>query len=152
MKKTSLLVFFLIIYSSLFSQLKYDDGPIVLGSNFVTTGTWGKNNLTFSFQNSTNDLAIYNQQNSIRQAFQLWSDFGGINFTEVINGGDIQISFAVSDHGDGFPFDGTNGVLAHAFFPPPNGGGLSGHVHFDDDELWTDLTQSFGSQVDVVFQ
>lgn len=106
MKKTYLLVFFLIIYTSLFSQLKYDDGPIVIGSNFVTIGTWGKNNLTFSFQNSTNDLAVNNQQNSIRQAFQLWSDYGSINFTKVLNGGDIQIGFAVRDHGDGFPLDG----------------------------------------------
>lgn len=107
--------------------------------------------MTFSFQNSTNDLAVNNQQNSIRQAFQLWSDYGSINFTEVLNGGDIQIGFAVRDHGDGFPFDGTNGVLAHAFFPPPNGGGFSGQVHFDDDELWTDLPQLFGTQpIDLV--
>ncbi len=36
-----------------------------------------------------------------------------------------------------FLFDGLNGVLAHAFFPPPNGGTLAGDMHFDDSETWT---------------
>ena len=48
---------------------------------------------------------------------------------------DINIGFFSKDHGDGVPFDGLGGVLAHTFFPP------IGRVHFDNDEMWTDGPQ-----------
>jgi hypothetical protein len=31
----------------------------------------------------------------------------------------------------------VNGVLAHAFFPPPNSGPLAGDIHFDDAKMFT---------------
>lgn len=97
----------------------------------------GKNNITFRFTNGTNDNAGNDEQNAIREAFRIWSDYSQIIFTEVVGSADINIAWAVGDHGDGNPFDGPGGVLAHAFFPPPNGGPFAGNVHFDDDETWT---------------
>lgn len=153
MRKIYLLpvLLFLFISPSIFSQLRYDDGPIIVGNNFVTVGTWGRNNITFSFQNGTNDIAGSDEHNAVRQAFQLWADYANLNFTEVTSNADIAISWASWDHGDGNAFDGTNGVLAHAFLPPPNGGSFAGDMHFDDDETWTMAEQAWWAQpIDLV--
>ncbi|XVE94247.1 hypothetical protein REPUB_Repub01dG0265100 [Reevesia pubescens] len=39
-------------------------------------------------------------------------------------------SFEIGDHGDGNPFDGPNGVLAHSFSP------TDGRFHYDGAENW----------------
>ena len=42
-------------------------------------------------------------------------------------------------------------MLAHAFFPPPNGGAIAGDIHFDESETWTLNTRTSASQpVDLV--
>jgi len=57
-------------------------------------------------------------------AMDVWSAYVLINFTETSTAGSpnsIDFEFARGNHGDGYPFDGPGGVLAHAFYPaPPN--------------------------------
>jgi len=54
----------------------------------------------------------------IKKAFQLWEDVTNLNFRRKSSGSvHIEIRFEVKEHGDGDPFDGPGGTLAHAYFP-----------------------------------
>jgi peptidoglycan hydrolase-like protein with peptidoglycan-binding domain len=105
---------------------------------FVAQGNrWNKSNVTYSFANFTGDLTQQTIINNIRQAFLAWSRVCFLTFTEVSGTGDIAIGFFTGNHGDGSNFDGAGNVLAHGFYPPPNGGAIAGDLHFDDAETWT---------------
>ncbi|XP_067883519.1 matrix metalloproteinase-25-like [Heterodontus francisci] len=73
------------------------------------------------------------------QAFMVWSKVSPLDFKKATGDVDILIEFSRSHHGDGYPFDGAGGTLAHAFFPGDHP--VSGDTHFDDDETWTYNTQ-----------
>jgi len=134
------------------SSVRYDDLPDF--AEFVVDGRkWDHTNITYFFQNGTADIGGNDERQAIRDAFALWAGVTPLTFTEVSNAAsaDIVILWGVGEHGDGFAFDGTNGVLAHAFFPPPNGGSIAGDAHFDDGETWTLNTRSSSSQpIDLV--
>ncbi|XP_039623146.1 matrix metalloproteinase-17-like [Polypterus senegalus] len=70
-------------------------------------------------------------------ALRVWSDPTRLDFHEVGDMGDVelQVDFVRGSHGDGFPFDGPGGAVAHAFFPSDPE--RAGTVHFDLDESWS---------------
>jgi hypothetical protein len=112
------------------------------GAPFAAQGNrWQTTDLRFAFRNFTADLTEAEVRAAIAAAFALWSEVTPLTFTEVplAQNPEIVIQFAQGDHGDGLnnAFDGAGGVLAHAFFPPPNGGDIAGDAHFDDAEIWS---------------
>lgn len=115
------------------------DTPARAGSFVAQGNKWSKTDLTYGFQEFTADLTPAQIRRAIAAAFQLWSQVTPLTFREVslTNNPDIIIRFTTGDHEDDFPFDGVGNVLAHAFFPPPNGGSLAGDTHFDDAETWS---------------
>ncbi|XP_073515491.1 72 kDa type IV collagenase [Phyllobates terribilis] len=96
---------------------------------------WEKNDVTYRILGYTIDLDPETVDDAFARAFKVWSDVTPLKFTRLMDGdADIMINFGRWEHGDGYPFDGKDGLLAHAFAP---GSGIGGDSHFDDDELWT---------------
>uniref|UniRef100_A0A5B7BLC4 Putative metalloendoproteinase 1 n=1 Tax=Davidia involucrata TaxID=16924 RepID=A0A5B7BLC4_DAVIN len=96
-----------------------------------------RSQLSYAFENQLSDSvkAVFSR------AFDRWSAVIPLTFAETssIYTADIRIGFFSGDHGDGEPFDGVLGTLAHAFSPP------SGLFHLDGDEDWvidSDITTS----------
>ena len=81
----------------------------------------------------TKGLSRKEVDKEIAKALKVWSDVTDLKFRQKDSGPvHIDINFASRDHGDGDPFDGEGGTLAHAFFPV-----FGGDAHFDDSESWT---------------
>uniref|UniRef100_A0A673N4R9 72 kDa type IV collagenase n=1 Tax=Sinocyclocheilus rhinocerous TaxID=307959 RepID=A0A673N4R9_9TELE len=110
--------------------------PDVANYNFFhRKPKWGQNNVTYRILGHTPDLDEETIDDAFYGAFKVWSDVTPLKFTRIMDGeADIMINFGRNEHGDGYPFDGKDGLLAHAFAPGP---GIGGDSHFDDDELWT---------------
>ncbi|KAK8599022.1 hypothetical protein V6N13_076962 [Hibiscus sabdariffa] len=90
--------------------------------------------LTYAF--SPSNMIDYISSPEIRAVFQRsfsrWASVIPVNFTETedYRSANIKIGFFRGDHGDGEPFDGVLGVLAHAFSPE------NGRLHLDEAETW----------------
>ncbi|XP_003992355.2 stromelysin-2 [Felis catus] len=95
---------------------------------------WRKTHLTYRIVNYTLDLPREAVDSAFEKALKAWEEVTPLTFSKIYEGeADTMIFFAVREHGDFIPFDGSGNVLAHAYPPGP---GLDGDVHFDDDELW----------------
>ncbi|KAJ4774035.1 Metalloendoproteinase 1-MMP [Rhynchospora pubera] len=68
-----------------------------------------------------------------RRAFARWAQVIPVRFIEVedYQSANVKIGFYQGDHGDGEPFDGVLGILAHGFSPE------SGRLHLDAAETWS---------------
>ena len=91
-------------------------------------------------------------EGDIVAALQTWAAICDIAFAEVADNGanfnawgaegDIRIA--------AHTFDGVYGVLAHGYYPPPNGATAAGDLHFDEDEPWhTGLGAPSGGEIDL---
>jgi hypothetical protein len=123
---------------------RYDD--LDDHSEFVLTpGQWPTTGVKYSFGPLTADLPFASEAALGAQAFGLWSNVARVRPSEVPDGAasNMRQWWGAGDHGDGFPFDGPGGVLAHCFYPPPvNAGAIAGDCHYDDAENW--VTPGFG--------
>lgn len=96
--------------------------------------------LSYVFSHVTTQLDSASAESEIRRAMAEWSKAAAISWragTNPFGSATVNILFASYAHGDGYPFDGPGGVLAHTFYPaPPNPEPLAGDMHFDDSESW----------------
>ncbi|XP_064156111.1 matrix metalloproteinase-9 isoform X2 [Anguilla rostrata] len=96
---------------------------------------WDHNDITYRILNYSPDMEASVIDDAFARAFKVWSEVTPLTFTRLYDGtADIMVSFGRADHGDPYPFDGKDGLLAHAY---PPGEGVQGDAHFDDDEFWT---------------
>jgi hypothetical protein len=114
---------------------------------------WGGTGLnaatvTYVFSQITAQLPASSVESEIRRAMAQWTDVVQVTWAQGTNptgNQTVNILFAAYAHGDGYPFDGPGGVLAHTFFPaPPNPEPIAGDMHFNDSESW-----HIGTDIDV---
>ncbi|KAL3070000.1 hypothetical protein niasHS_017289 [Heterodera schachtii] len=74
-------------------------------------------------------------RNTLHRGFNFWEEASKLlSFKELKHsekGAHLNIRFLRGNHGDDMPFDGRDGVIGHAFYPP------IGELHVDADEQWT---------------
>lgn len=96
--------------------------------------TWEKTDLTWTIASHTVDMDHTTVYHELRKALKIWSDASVLTFSYIHTAdADIVVSFHSGYHQDGYPFDGSGQILAHAFFP---GTGRGGDAHFDEGETW----------------
>ncbi|XP_021747908.1 metalloendoproteinase 3-MMP-like [Chenopodium quinoa] len=102
----------------------------VFGTKWPTTQT----QLTYQVLSKTLVPGAQNMNSIVEAAFSKWAQHCPFTFQQIVEGdkSDFRFSFFKGDHGDGRPFDGPDGKLAHSFHP------TDGRSHFDADENWSD--------------
>ncbi len=121
------------------SDLDYGTPGGVVTYSFMATGTTCDTECSPSTSfTALNDFLPVGWESEIERAFDTWASVADISFLEVADGGEA-FNLAGSS-GDirfgGHTFDGARNVLAHGYYPPPNGLTAAGDIHFDIDENW----------------
>jgi hypothetical protein len=108
----------------------------------------GSADLKYAFAHVTEKLPADATEGEIVRALSQWAKYAKLTFTasnDSKGARTIAVLFASGAHGDGYPFDGPGGVLAHTFYPvPTNPEPIAGDMHFDEAESW-----KIGANVDV---
>ncbi|XP_024179294.1 metalloendoproteinase 2-MMP-like, partial [Rosa chinensis] len=88
-----------------------------------------KYHLAYGFLPKTLDQA----KGPVPRDFETWAANTHFNFSQAqsAENADLKVSFHSGDHGDGYPFDGHQGILAQAFAPSDR------RFHYDANELWS---------------
>jgi hypothetical protein len=102
----------------------------------------------YVFSQMTEQLPLSQTEAAIQQAMAQWAQVVQVTWVQGTNPTapqTVNIFYATYAHGDGYPFDGPGGILAHTFYPaPPNPEPIAGDMHFNDSESW-----HIGSDTDV---
>ncbi|KAJ8920934.1 hypothetical protein NQ315_015727, partial [Exocentrus adspersus] len=93
---------------------------------------WKVKDLTYKISKYPSKLKRADVDKEIQRAFNVWSGYTDLTFTPKSGQVHIEIRFETGEHGDGDPFDGPGGTLAHAYFPV-----FGGDAHFDASENWS---------------
>ena len=100
----------------------------------------GQVTLSYVFGPLTPKLDSSQATQAILAALNSWTQYAPVKFVagqSATAPRTVYIWFAEYDHGDGYPFDGQGGILAHTFYPaPPNEESIAGDMHFDGSESW----------------
>jgi hypothetical protein len=123
------------------------------GVAFSTRCSWPNPNLTFAFEDGTNDVGGAAEFQAVRNAFATWASAAPLTFTEVAaaQNPDVVIDWRPANDPD---HSMVGGVLAHADFPPGCSvitNTLPKPVHFDDSEhQWVIGAVANGFDVETV--
>ncbi|KAH1001643.1 hypothetical protein HUJ04_005632 [Dendroctonus ponderosae] len=93
---------------------------------------WKVKNLSYKISKYPPKLKRKEVDAEVQRAFNVWSGYTDLSFTPKSGQVHIEIRFETGEHGDGDPFDGPGGTLAHAYFPPRDQQYLttSPHINF----------------------
>lgn len=120
---------------------------VTVGHGWPTNGLSGVT-LEYTFANLTPKVSPALIVQELTRALNQWPKVANVHFTPGLNpnaAGTVAIKFAEFDHGDGYPFDGPGGILAHTFYPAPaNPEPIAGDMHLDGSENW-----NIGSDIDI---
>lgn len=84
---------------------------------FVSGSRWKVKDLSYKISKYPAKLKRSDVDKEIQRAFDVWSEYTDLTFTPKSGQVHIEIRFERGEHGDGDPFDGPGGTLAHAYFP-----------------------------------
>lgn len=119
----------------------------LIGEGWDGPGRGGAD-LKYAFIHVTEKLPADAAKAEIVRAYSEWAKYAKLTFTlsNDANGKrTLAVLFASGEHGDGYPFDGPGGVLAHTFYPfPVNPEPIAGDMHFDNDDNW-----KIGANIDL---